>query len=99
MAYSIRTSKYRYTEWQDLKNNRTIVARELYDFTEDVDESVNVVDQVEYTETVKKLSKMIENYRLKGTEGAKGGTKSWRFNHRQEACATLNGNETPLKQL
>ncbi len=43
MGYSIRTERFRYTEWRDWKSGET-VARELYDHQADPDETRNVAD-------------------------------------------------------
>lgn len=42
MGYSMRSSRYRYTEWRDFKTGE-VRARELYDHQNDDRESVNVV--------------------------------------------------------
>ena len=41
MGYSMRTDRFRYTEWRDF-NTKRIVARELYDHVNDPGETVNV---------------------------------------------------------
>jgi iduronate 2-sulfatase len=43
MGYSLRTDRYRYTEWRDWRSGE-IVARELYDHETDPDETINVAD-------------------------------------------------------
>jgi iduronate 2-sulfatase len=43
MGYSLRTPRYRYTEWRDWTSGR-VVARELYDHQTDADETVNLAD-------------------------------------------------------
>jgi arylsulfatase A-like enzyme len=68
MGYTVRTDRYRYIEWQDCENNNKAVAAELYDYSKDPEETVNIADKAKYAKTVKELSKMIENYRLKRTE-------------------------------
>jgi len=44
MGYSLRTDRYRYTEWWDYKSG-DVRARELYDHTTDPDETVNRIDE------------------------------------------------------
>ncbi|QNN21916.1 sulfatase [Planctomycetales bacterium ZRK34] len=44
MGYSIRTQRYRYTEWYDVHNQR-LIARELYDHKSDPHETVNIAGQ------------------------------------------------------
>jgi arylsulfatase A-like enzyme len=67
MGYSIRTEKYRYTIW--LKDSfrsykpyskDLVVATELYDYTKDPEETVNVANEKEYNSIAKDLnSKMV----------------------------------------
>jgi iduronate 2-sulfatase len=55
---SIRTERWRYTEWDEGK-----AGRELYDEINDKDEIINLADNKEYTDIVKDLSvKLKENY-------------------------------------
>jgi iduronate 2-sulfatase len=42
MGCSVRTARYRYTEWRDFETGK-VVATELYDYVSDADESRNVV--------------------------------------------------------
>ncbi|MDP2886168.1 MAG: sulfatase [Ignavibacteria bacterium] len=56
MGYSIRTDRYRYTMWMKDSfrsdrpfNNDLVVAGELYDYEKDPNETVNVIDEKEYT--------------------------------------------------
>jgi iduronate 2-sulfatase len=44
MGYSMRTSKFRYTEWRDWKTGK-IIGRELYNHRKDPGENVNAVDR------------------------------------------------------
>ncbi len=57
MGYSMRTDRYRYTEWLDREKHA--VARELYDHHNDPDENVNIAVRPENKELVAKLSKML----------------------------------------
>jgi iduronate 2-sulfatase len=41
MGYSIRTGRYRYTEWRDWHSGN-VLGLELYDHVEDADETVNL---------------------------------------------------------
>lgn len=76
MGYSLRTKRYRYTIW--LKNNfrsympysqDLVVARELYDYDKDPDETVNVADEKNYAaisaDLNKKLIGFLEDQRIK----------------------------------
>ncbi|XP_035206404.1 iduronate 2-sulfatase-like isoform X2 [Stegodyphus dumicola] len=66
MGYSIRTARFRYTEWvsfdsKRLKPNRTqVVARELYDHKEDPFEANDVSDKPMYENIKKELSRKIK---------------------------------------
>jgi arylsulfatase A-like enzyme len=42
MGYSMRTDRYRYTEWVSTDGKRTVVARELYDHQTDPLETANL---------------------------------------------------------
>lgn len=55
MGYSMRTDRYRYTEWRSVKGGR-ILARELYDHANDPRETVNLAGQAKYAATIAKLS-------------------------------------------
>ncbi len=66
MGYSMRTDRYRYTEWRNLKSSE-IKARELYDHEKDPKESANIVDAPENKNTVADLAQILRN----GYQGAK----------------------------
>jgi arylsulfatase A-like enzyme len=59
MGYTMRTERFRYTEWQDRKTKEAL-ARELYDHDKDPDENVNAVDQPEYAKDVERLAAMLK---------------------------------------
>ncbi len=44
MGYSVRTDRYRYTEWRDFKTNE-VIATELYDHKTDAAETRNISDE------------------------------------------------------
>jgi iduronate 2-sulfatase len=58
MGYAVRTDRYRYVEWRQWKSKQ-VVARELYDHDSDPHETRNVVNRLNYTETVGKLSRLL----------------------------------------
>jgi arylsulfatase A-like enzyme len=58
-GYSIRTDRFRYTEWKERETN-DVIARELYDHSKDPFEAHNVVDVKEYRETANMLARMLE---------------------------------------
>ncbi|UCG47386.1 MAG: hypothetical protein JSU94_18080, partial [Phycisphaerales bacterium] len=58
MGYTMRTERFRYTEWQDRKSGRAL-ARELYDHEADPDENENVVDESRYGGQVGELAAML----------------------------------------
>ncbi len=59
MGYTMRTERFRYTEWQDRKSKEAL-ARELYDHDKDPDENVNAVEQPEYAKDVQRLAAMLK---------------------------------------
>jgi len=61
MGYTMRTKRYRYTEWLSLKNRR-VVGVELYDYETDPDETENLAKKPANKALVEKLSKMLKPY-------------------------------------
>lgn len=59
MGYSMRTERFRYTEWKHLKSGK-ILARELYDHRSDPGENVNIIDETRYTAVLKNLEEMMK---------------------------------------
>jgi iduronate 2-sulfatase len=59
MGYSIRSGKWRYTEWIDRQSGR-IVDRELYDQSTGPVAARNLVDEPELVDTVKRLSTTLD---------------------------------------
>ncbi|QNN25397.1 sulfatase [Planctomycetales bacterium ZRK34] len=55
MGYSIRTDRFRYTEWRDI-HDQHVIARELYDHTEDPSETINLASRPAYAQTVQQLA-------------------------------------------
>jgi iduronate 2-sulfatase len=55
MGYSLRTDRYRYTEWRDAQDGR-VVARELYDHETDPAETVNRAGESQKAGLIEKLS-------------------------------------------
>ena len=58
MGYSIRTDRYRYTEWQDVATKKPL-AKELYDHETDAAETVNLAAKEDQAAVVKKLSEQL----------------------------------------
>jgi arylsulfatase A-like enzyme len=58
MGYSMRTDRYRFTEWS--VPDKQYVTRELYDEQNDPQENVNLANQPEHAELVKKLSEQLK---------------------------------------
>lgn len=59
MGYTMRTDRYRYTEWQ--QKDKTVVARELYDHQTDPGENVNIANRPDAAETVAQLGRMLSD--------------------------------------
>ena len=55
MGYSMRTDRYRYTEWRDFKSG-DVVARELYDHRDDPGETVNLAGREAMAGTIERLA-------------------------------------------
>jgi arylsulfatase A-like enzyme len=59
MGYSMRTDRYRYTEWQSnwrSPDEVKVIARELYDHQADPAETVNLAERAEHAQLVSRLS-------------------------------------------
>ena len=59
MGYSMRTQRFRYTEWKDRKTGK-VLARELYDHRKDPQENINAATQQEYEQDVQHLAQMLK---------------------------------------
>ncbi len=59
MGYSIRTDKYRYTEWQEIETKK-IVARELYSHIHDSLETENLAGLSEYKDVLTEMAAMLK---------------------------------------
>ncbi len=59
MGYSMRTDRYRYTEWR-VENSSILVDRELYDHVLDPLEDTNVVNHAEYAADVTSLAAQLQ---------------------------------------
>jgi iduronate 2-sulfatase len=57
MGRSVRTKRYRYTEWREFESGK-LVARELYDHQIDPLETVNVASKADYAEAVNDCRKL-----------------------------------------
>lgn len=58
MGYSIRTMRYRYTEWRDFETG-VVQARELYDHDQDPEETVNGAGEVRHAEAMEGLAEQL----------------------------------------
>ena len=59
MGYTMRTERFRYTEWQNRKTG-AVLARELYDHDRDPQENVNAAAQPEYERDIRRLAGMLK---------------------------------------
>lgn len=59
MGYTIRSDRFRYTEWRSFKTNE-VVARELYDHRNDSFETINVIDDSKYEAFLPVLAAQLE---------------------------------------
>jgi len=60
MGYTMRTDRYRYTEWMDPEKN-SMVGQELYDHEQNPDENVNLAVLQVHKPLVERLSKMLHD--------------------------------------
>lgn len=60
MGYSMRTDRFRYTEWQKIEG-REVIARELYDHANDPQENINIAELPENSEQVAGLARMLRD--------------------------------------
>lgn len=56
MGYTIRTDRYRLTQWFDRRDHTKLKATELYDHSQDPQENKNVADRPENADVVKTLA-------------------------------------------
>ncbi len=61
MGYSMRTDRYRYTEWR-VKDTNILAGRELYDHFLDAGEDTNVVNASSYTAAVSSLAAQLQSH-------------------------------------
>ena len=59
MGYSMRTDRYRYTEWRYVTRPDETAARELYDHTSDAAENHNVADEPSRHDLVQRLHEQL----------------------------------------
>jgi len=59
MGYSIRTEKFRYTEWRKTETNE-LITQELYDHEQDPLETVNEAGNPEYQPSLKQLEQLLQ---------------------------------------
>ncbi len=62
LGYSVRTDKYRYTEWIHVYSGEQL-DHELYDHTNDYDENKNVISDEKYAADLPALEALIRNFR------------------------------------
>jgi len=55
MGYTMRTDRYRYTEWVTRDEKRELLAQELYDHQVDPQENANLIDDPAYVDVTPKL--------------------------------------------
>jgi arylsulfatase A-like enzyme len=75
MGYTIRTARYRYTEWMKDSfrtympyDKKYVMAREMYDYEKDPNETVSIIDKPEYLQDQKKMEQLfIDNMKKEYT--------------------------------
>ena len=61
MGYSVRTDRFRYTQWRDWRTGM-VVASELYDHESDPDETRNAVDEPSRAADVVRCQQLLESF-------------------------------------
>jgi len=59
-GYSVRTDRWRYTEWRDIQDGTRILDRELYDYHNDPLETVNLAKQAGQDKVIQDLSRKLK---------------------------------------
>jgi arylsulfatase A-like enzyme/GH35 family endo-1,4-beta-xylanase len=103
MGYTIRTKRYRYTEWYKSykstmpRSDKNIVATELYDYVTDPLETKNLVKGKKYADVLLEHQKLLHRF-LEGQEISSSGTV--------EGVLTVTNSEipgqpngTPIRQI
>jgi len=76
MGYSIRTERYRYTEWYETyksnvaRDEKQLLAAEMYDYKDDYNETKNLLKSKDHAGIVSELSRQLHNFldaQVKGT--------------------------------
>jgi choline-sulfatase len=80
-GYSIRTDRYRYTEWGDQGQD----GAELYDHESDPAEMVNLAGRADQTETIGRLSKLLHQRVAEANRPPKGVRQN-RFDDRRQVA-------------
>ncbi len=62
MGYSMRTDRYRFTQWLDRYDHSKSIAVELYDHQSDPQENENIADKPEHRETIKRLTSQMTEW-------------------------------------
>lgn len=75
MGYSIRTDRYRYTQWIDTKS-KEVRAEELYDHHSDPSEDRNVIDDPDHCDAVHLLRRELNRGVINAGEVDRNNTKS-----------------------
>jgi arylsulfatase A-like enzyme len=60
MGYSMRTDRYRYTQWVKRDRLQEVIARELYDHVTDPDENINIAGKPENATLLEQLDQQIK---------------------------------------
>ena len=67
MGYSLRSARYRYTEWR--AQGGRVIARELYDYRDDPGESMNVVERAQYNSVAAEMAVEMRSFGAAALQG------------------------------
>jgi iduronate 2-sulfatase len=59
-GYAMRTERYRFIRWVDVRQPEKALARELYDHSNDPHETVNLANMPEHAKLIKKLEQKMK---------------------------------------
>jgi hypothetical protein len=65
MGYAAKTARYNYVEWIKMSSGKK-VGKEFFDRQKDPNETLNLIDNIEYTETIAFLAEKVAE-RIQGT--------------------------------
>ena len=94
MGYSMRTNRWRYTEWIDRSTGKS-TAHELYDHEQDPGETVNVAQEPRHSKLTAQLSKQLRAAVLPKARPSKSTSPAIGFDDCRRYSNLQNGKSNP----